>query len=131
MINDDSWDGGQAPAPRITGGGATVTVGDPSSDKSSRSSTNHNVDVLDVSPRRSTMWRNYETTEEAGASSRKSFRSSIATRVSSVRDLAKELALSSVTQPTLLGPNQCSAIVVNYISTGYVLLPYGTAGSSW
>ncbi len=36
-----------------------------------------------------------------------------------------ELARVSVLDPSLLGPNQCSAIVVNYISSGYILMPYG------
>jgi hypothetical protein len=43
----------------------------------------------------------------------------------SVADLARLLAASSVTDPDLLGSFQCSAIVVNYISAGYILLPYG------
>ena len=42
-----------------------------------------------------------------------------------VAELGQRLSLASVVDPALLGPNQCSAIVVNYISAGYILLPFG------
>ena len=37
----------------------------------------------------------------------------------------QRLSQASVVDPSLLGPKQCSAIVVNYISAGYILLPFG------
>jgi len=43
----------------------------------------------------------------------------------SVADLTRELACASVIDPSLLGSKQCSAMVVNYISAGYILLPFG------
>ncbi len=39
--------------------------------------------------------------------------------------LVAEAARASIVVPSLLGPKQCSAIVVNYISAGYILLPFG------
>jgi len=50
---------------------------------------------------------------------------SVTNNTSSLRGLIRELSNTTVTKPTLLGRSQCSAIVVNYISTGYILLPYG------
>lgn len=46
-----------------------------------------------------------------------------------VAELGQQLSRASVVDPTLLGPNQCSAIVVNYISAGYILLPFGKYNS--
>jgi hypothetical protein len=52
-------------------------------------------------------------------------RASFSRSSGSVADLTRLLAASSVTDPDLLGSFQCSAIVVNYISAGYILLPHG------
>ena len=46
-----------------------------------------------------------------------------------IAELGQQLHRASVVDPSLLGPNQCSAIVVNYISAGYILLPFGKSNA--
>lgn len=46
-------------------------------------------------------------------------------------DYISELARTSVLDPSLLGPKQCSAVIVNYISAGYILLPFGKTHAIW
>lgn len=64
-----------------------------------------------------------------GAESIRNLRQTMIRSTGSVADLARALAASSVTNPDLLSPVQCSAIVINYISAGYILLPYGEFSS--
>lgn len=44
---------------------------------------------------------------------------------SDAQEPSNEELSTSTNTPQLLGPTKCKALVVNYISTGYVLLPYG------
>jgi len=46
-----------------------------------------------------------------------------------VAEIGQRLSHASVVDPSLLAPNQCSAIVVNYISAGYILLPFGKSNT--
>lgn len=85
--------------------------------------------VSDIKPEKSSedadgsgvMRRNVERRRRQSRSSSGSLRGSVLYAANA----AKDLAHASVLKPTLLGPTQCSAIIVNYISTGYILLPYG------